>query len=271
MKLPIYQIDAFADKPFQGNPAAVCPLVSWLPDETLQAIAEENNLAETAFFVEEEDGYQIRWFTPIREVNLCGHATLAAAHALFDGDCEDRTEIAFQSKSGPLRVLRDKDHLTLDFPMEPGTPCAAPEALISGLGLEPSECYRASDYLAVFESSSDVVALYPDFKALEELDLRGVIVTAPGESEDFVSRFFAPKYGIDEDPVTGSAHCALAPYWADKLGKNVLTARQVSKQSGRLICEIADDRVLISGRTVAYLKGQIEIEDVSRPGGPGTR
>lgn len=271
MKLPIYQIDAFADKPLQGNPAAVCPLSSWLSDQTLQAIAEENNLAETAFLVEEAGGYRIRWFTPTKEVDLCGHATLAAAHALFDGVCRDRNEIAFVSKSGILRVLREEDSLTLDFPIDRGIRCDAPEALIKGLGAEPRECYRASDYLAVFDSSKDVVTLFPDFRALEELDLRGVIVTAPGESEDFVSRFFAPKCGIDEDPVTGSAHCTLAPYWAEKLGKHVLTAKQLSRRTGRLICKVADDRVFISGRTVAYMEGQIEIEDVHSPDSPGFR
>ena len=259
MKLPIYQIDAFADKPFQGNPAAVCPLDDWLPDETLQSIAEENNLAETAFFVEEEGIYRLRWFTPTKEVDLCGHATLAAAHVLFEGECRDRTEIAFESKSGLLRVLREEDYLILDFPIQRGTRCEPPESLIKGLGAEPRECYRAEDYLAVFDTSSDVAALSPDFRALAELDLRGVIVTAPGESEDFVSRFFAPKFGIDEDPVTGSAHCTLAPYWAGKLGKNVLTATQVSKRIGRLICKVSEDRVFISGRTVAYMEGQIEI------------
>ena len=229
LKIPICQIDAFADKPFQGNPVAVCPLDNWLPDETLQSIAEENNLAETVFFVEEEEGYRLHWFTPTKEVDLCGHATLAAAHVLFEGECRDRTEIAFESKSGILRVLREEDSLTLDFPIQCGTRCDPPEGLIKGLGAEPIEYYRASDYLAVFGTSSEVAALTPDFRALAKLDLRGVIVTGLGESEDFVGRFFSPKFGIDEDPVTGSAQCTLVPYWSEYLGKNVLTATQVSK------------------------------------------
>ncbi|MEC7907271.1 MAG: PhzF family phenazine biosynthesis protein [Verrucomicrobiota bacterium] len=235
MKIPIYQIDAFADKPFEGNSAAVCPLDTWLPDETLQAIAKENNLAETAFFVKEEGIYGLRWFTPKKEVDLCGHATLAAAHALLEGEYRDRTEIVFESKSGILRVLREEDDLALDFPVQRGIRCEAPKTLINGLGFEPSECYWASDYLAVFDASSDVAARSPDFRALAELDLRGVIVTAPGEYEDFVSRFFAPKFGIDEDPITGSAHCTLAPDWADKLGKDIFAATYVSKRTGLLI------------------------------------
>ena len=263
MKLPLYQIDAFAERPFQGNPAAVCPLEAWLPDAVLQAIAEENNLAETAFFVAEAGGYRLRWFTPTAEVDLCGHATLAAAHVLFAGACREQTEIRFESRSGTLRVLREGELLTLDFPAQVGVRCDTPGPLVEGLGATPRECYRAMDYLAVFESEQEVAALSPDFRRLLALDLRGVIVTAPGSSEDFVSRFFAPKFGVDEDPVTGSAHCTLAPYWAERLGKATLTAMQISKRTGRLGCRMEGDRVFISGRTVTYLEGQIQIESAS--------
>jgi predicted PhzF superfamily epimerase YddE/YHI9 len=260
VKLPIYQIDAFADRPFQGNPAAVCPLEEWLPDSILQAIAEENNLSETAFFVGGEVAYRLRWFTPTEEVELCGHATLAAAAVLFASTCKDRAEITFESRSGSLRVLREGNFLTLDFPVQTGVRCDTPGHLIEGLGAAPRECYRAMDYMAVFESESAVSALTPDFRRLKALDLRGVIVTARGSTEDFVSRFFAPKFGIDEDPVTGSAHCTLAPYWAERLGKNSLTARQISKRTGHLLCRVEKDRVFISGRTVSYMQGQIQIE-----------
>ncbi len=272
MKLPIYQIDAFADRPFQGNPAAVCPLEGWLPDSVLQAIAEENNLAETAFFVGGDGKYGLRWFTPTKEVDLCGHATLAAAHVLFAGACREQAEITFESRSGSLRVLREGDLLTLDFPAQVGDRCDTPRPLIDGLGATPKECFRATDYMAVFDSERDVAALSPDFRRLKTLDLRGVIVTARGSTEDFVSRFFAPNYGVDEDPVTGSAHCTLAPYWAERLGKNSLTGKQISKRTGRLICRVEGDRVFISGQTVEYLQGQIQIEcRQDRGGQPATR
>lgn len=267
MKLPIYQIDAFADRPFQGNPAAVCPLETWLADSVLQAIAEENNLSETAFFVAKGGAYDLRWFTPTVEVDLCGHATLAAAHVLFAGACQGESEITFESRSGPLRVFREGNLLTLDFPADVAARCDTPDALSEGLGAVPSECYRAMDYMAVFESESVVAELSPDFRRLKDLDLRGVIVTARGSSEDFVSRFFAPNCKVDEDPVTGSAHCTLAPYWAKRLGKDCLTAKQLSKRTGRLSCRVAGDRVFISGRTVPYLEGQIEIE--GEPSGAG--
>lgn len=257
MKLPIYQIDAFAEKPFEGNPAAVCPLEDWLSDEILQAIAEENNLAETAFYVENEGVYQLRWFTPTKEVDLCGHATLAAAHVLFEGS--DQSQVTFQSKSGPLRVVKNGAQLTLDFPVQFGTPCATPTELIEGLGKSPSECYAAMDYMAVYEDEATITSLMPDFSKLRKLGLRGVIATAPGDSSDFVSRFFAPNFGIDEDPVTGSAHCTLAPYWANRLGKQLMRARQLSKRTGLLQCELRNDRVFITGKTVAYLEGFIQI------------
>ncbi|MEO0793707.1 MAG: PhzF family phenazine biosynthesis protein [Verrucomicrobiota bacterium] len=259
MKIPLYQIDAFTDRPFKGNPAAVCPLEEWLPEEMLQAIAEENNLAETAFYVLEEAGYRIRWFTPVKEVDLCGHATLAAARVLLDHGCSDKSAVEFQSNSGPLRVLREQERLTLDFPSVPASPCEVPVALEDGLGVSPEACLSAADYLVVLSSAEAVAGLDPDFRRLKDLDLRGVIVTGPGESEDFVSRFFAPNFGIDEDPVTGSAHCTLAPYWADRLGKKDLSAKQISKRTGNLWCRVAGDRVFISGHTAAYLQGMIQI------------
>lgn len=262
MKLPIFQIDAFADAQFQGNPAAVCRLPEWLPDEVLQSIAEENNLAETAFFVRGDGHYELRWFTPTKEVDLCGHATLAAAHVLFALDKTTDSVITFQSRSGPLRVLRDDDLLTLDFPAQAGVPCEVPAGMVEALGALPSACYRAMDYMAVFESEAEIVALTPDFRSLAALDLRGVIVTAPGTTADFVSRFFAPNCGVDEDPVTGSAHCTLAPYWAARLGKSVMDARQLSKRTGTLRCRVEGERVFISGKTMPYLEGTIQIPEI---------
>lgn len=259
MNLPLYQIDAFAERVFQGNPAAVCPLEVWLPDEVLQAIAEANHLSETAFFVREGEAFRLRWFTPTQEVDLCGHATLAAAHVLFASTGHEEAEIRFLTRSGPLRVLREGALLTLDFPAQPGIRCDSPEALVEGLGATPIECYRATDYMAVFESEAAVAALSPDFRQLQALDRRGVIATSPGNNDDFVSRFFAPRCGIDEDPVTGSAHCTLAPYWAERLGKSRLTAQQISKRTGRLVCRVAGDRVFISGRTQLYLEGHIDV------------
>jgi PhzF family phenazine biosynthesis protein len=261
MRIPLYQIDAFTERLFQGNPAAVRPLEAWLPDSLLQAVAEENHLSETAFYVREEDGYSLRWFTPEREVDLCGHATLASAYVLFSGECADQEEIRFGSKSGELRVRRHGQDLTLDFPADPAEPCEPPAALVDALGVGGLACLRASDYLAVLEDEQQVLALRPDFRRLRDLDLRGVIVTAPGANEDFVSRFFAPKFGIDEDPVTGSAHCTLAPFWAEKLGKSILTAKQVSRRTGRLVCRVDGDRVFLSGRAVEYLRGEIVIDD----------
>ncbi|MGC3991563.1 MAG: PhzF family phenazine biosynthesis protein [Chthoniobacteraceae bacterium] len=258
MKLPLHQIDAFADAPFTGNPAAVCPLEKWLPEATMQAIAEENNLAETAFYVGRDGDYELRWFTPVREVDLCGHATLAAAHVVFENGFSGERG-TFASKSGPLHVTRTGEWLTLDFPAQPGTRCELPVGMAAALGATPRECYRAMDYLAVFESEAQIIALKPDFQALTKLDLRGVIVTAPGTTCDFVSRFFAPNYGVNEDPVTGSAHCTLTPYWAARLVKNPLEAKQLSMRTGTLRCQLQNDRVLISGRTIAYLRGMIEV------------
>jgi len=265
MRIPLYQIAAFADGPFTGNPAAVCPLDSWLPDDVMQAVAAENNLSETAFFVPEGEGYRLRWFTPTTEVDLCGHATLASGYVVFRWLRPQLSKVSFQTeKAGALRVGRDGELLALDFPARPPEPCAAPEALAAALGKPPSAVLAARDYLAVYASADDVAALTPDFNALAALDRFAVIATAPGTGEvDFVSRFFAPARGVDEDPVTGSAHCTLIPYWAERLGKDRLEARQLSRRGGRLDCAISrhpgGDRVTIAGRAVPYLEGTITI------------
>lgn len=259
MQLTIYQVDAFAGRVFQGNPAAVCPLEDWLDDEVMQAIAMENNLSETAFFVPTDAGYHIRWFTPLAEVDLCGHATLASAFVVFNYTDPSLAEVTFASRSGPLTVSRAGDLLAMDFPSQLPAPCAVPPRLIEGLGVEPAEVLASADYFAVYPREEDIPALQPDMAALKKLGLRGVIATAPGEEADFVSRFFAPSYGIDEDPVTGSAHCALTPYWSARLGKTKLHALQLSRRGGELFCEDRGDRVTISGRAVLYLEGHIHI------------
>lgn len=257
MKIRQYQVDAFATCAFEGNPAAVCPLESWLDDALLQAIAEENNLSETAFFVPVEKGFKLRWFTPVKEVDLCGHATLAAAHVIFENLGYSRQSITFETRSGDLTVKRKGNLLEMDFPSLPPRPCAFSEILAQGLGQRPIEVLAADDYLAVFDSEATVRAIAPNQALLGQLDLRGVIVTAPGSDVDFVSRFFAPKFGIPEDPVTGSAHCELAPYWADKLGKSTLTAKQVSRRGGNITCEVKADRVVLSGHAVTFMEAEI--------------
>lgn len=257
MKLKQYQVDAFTDKVFGGNPAAVVPLSSWLDDSLLQAIAEENNLSETAFFVSSEKGYKLRWFTPVKEVNLCGHATLATAHVIFEILGHAKPVITFETRSGELFVEKKGRLLEMNFPACPPTPCDLSEILVQGLGRRPIEVLAADDYMAIFDSEATVRAIMPDHALLGQLDLRGVIVTAPGTDVDFVSRFFGPKYGIPEDPVTGSAHCELAPYWANKLGKNTLSAKQVSKRGGHLICEVKANRVFLLGAAVTFLEAEI--------------
>jgi len=257
MKIRQYQVDAFATRAFEGNPAAVCPLERWLDDALLQAIAEENNLSETAFFVPTPKGYALRWFTPLREVDLCGHATLAAAHVLFDHLGYAGQVIRFETRSGELSVERQGGRLAMNFPSIPPAPCSAPDILAQALGERPIEVLAADDYLAVFDCEASVRAITPDLALLGRLDRRGVIITAPGTEVDFVSRFFAPKFGIPEDPVTGSAHCALAPYWAGRLGKTSLTARQVSRRGGSLVCEIKGDRVLLAGQAVTFMEAEI--------------
>jgi predicted PhzF superfamily epimerase YddE/YHI9 len=259
MKIPIYQIDAFASEVFRGNPAAVCPLDGWLDDGQLQAIAAENNLAETAYFVAEEDGYRLRWFTPEREVDLCGHATLASAYVIFQYLKPEIRTVTFNSQSGPLFVSRDGDLLRMDFPARAPVACPDSGTLSGALGKAPREILCSRDYLAIYDSEEEVRALRPNFEALKTLDRLGVIVTAPGNTADFVSRFFAPGAGIPEDPVTGSAHCTLAPYWAKRLGKTKLRAFQVSKRGGELSCELKENRVLIAGRSVRYMEGTIYV------------
>jgi PhzF family phenazine biosynthesis protein len=259
MKITQYQVDAFASEVFAGNPAAVCPLAGWLDDAVMQAIAGENNLSETAFFVPTERGFHLRWFSPVREVDLCGHATLATAHVLFEHLGYDRPAVAFETRSGELVVERRDGRLSMDFPATLPGPGFAPDALVAGLGEPPVEVLCADDYLVVFADEATIRRLAPDLARLSELDLRGVCVTAPGEEVDFVSRFFAPKYGIPEDPVTGSAHCALTPYWAARLGKEELEARQVSARGGALHCRLNGDRVVISGNAVTFLVGEISI------------
>jgi len=259
MKIPYYHVDAFTSTPFAGNPAGVCVLEAWLPDETMLGIAAENNLSETAFLVEGEGHYDLRWFTPVTEVDLCGHATLASAHVVFTQLGHTSPVVRFESKSGTLRVAREEQILVLDFPARPGERCDAPAALVEGLGREPVETYRARDYMAVFGTQAEIEALAPDMALLKEVVSLGVIATAPGDEIDFVSRFFAPTVGIPEDPVTGSAHCTLIPYWSARLGKQVLHARQVSARGGELYCQDAGERVRIGGRAVTYLTGEIEL------------
>ena len=259
MKIPLYQIDAFTSRVFGGNPAAVCPLQEWLDEGVLQAIAQENNLSETAFLVPMEQGYHIRWFTPVAEVDLCGHATLASAYVIFNMIEASLSRVSFRSKSGMLTVSKEDDLLTMDFPSQPPRPCEAPSALLEGLGKRPLEVLCSEDFFVVFSHEAEVRELSPDMAKLKNVSLRGVIVTARGGDADFVSRFFAPKYGIPEDPVTGSAHCALTPYWAARLNKRALKAYQVSKRGGELFCADHGERVMIAGRAVKYLEGTITL------------
>ena len=264
MRLPIYQVDAFTDHLFSGNPAAVCPLEQWPDPRIMQNIAAENNLAETAFFVGKGEGFDLRWFTPTIEVDLCGHATLASAHVIFNYLDFKGEVIKFQSRSGELRVTRSRDLLTLDFPAAPPKLMDdIPHQLAEALNAAPRAVYRSRDLLALFEKEEDIVSLRPNFglllEVLTRLDCLGLIATAPGQRSDFVSRFFAPPAGIDEDPVTGSTHTTLAPFWAERLDKKTLHAYQLSKRKGELFCELTGDRVLISGKAVTYLKGEIEV------------
>ena len=260
MKLDIYQIDAFASRPFTGNPAAIVPLESWLPDEVLLNIAMENNLAETAYFIPNGKGYDLRWFTPAVEMDLCGHATLASAFLIFEELGTDKDLLRFSTRSGELTVEKVDGRYVLDFPSRPGAVVEPPAGLIEAIGGEPKEVYKSRDYMLVYESEADVLAIDPDFNSLMKTDARTVIVTAPGDKSDFVSRFFAPEVGVPEDPVTGSAHCTLIPYWAERLGKNELHARQVSQRGGELFCELRGDRVKMAGDAVLYLKGEIYIK-----------
>ncbi|MCC8407473.1 PhzF family phenazine biosynthesis protein [Mucilaginibacter sp. UR6-1] len=259
MKLPIYQVDAFTDQLFGGNPAAIVPLDEWLPDELMQKIAIENNLAETAFFVKTDSGYKLRWFTPEYEIDLCGHATLATAHILFTELGYANDTLHFETvKAGTLIVTRDGDKYSMDFPSRPAEPVELPQGLIEALGMKtPVEVLRSRDYMLVFDNEYDIRAAAPDFEKLAKIPTVGVIITAPGIEADFVSRFFAPAASINEDPVTGSAHCNLIPYWADKLGRNDLHAYQLSARKGELWCKLNGERVLMAGKAVTFLKGEI--------------
>ena len=260
MNIPIYQVDAFTLGPFSGNPAAVCPLESWLDDATLQNIAAENNLSETAFIVPSEQGYDLRWFTPAIEVDLCGHATLAAGYVVLNHLQPDLDSVSFETMSGTLAVARDGDRLSMDFPARAPTPVSVSMELSDALGAAPSEVHMSRDILAVFDDEASVRRLVPDQARLLALDEGlGVIVTAKGDSVDFVSRFFVPKAGIAEDPVTGSAHCTLVPIWAERLGQSQLVAHQVSARSGELHCHLRGDRVIMGGRCHLFLTGAIHL------------
>jgi PhzF family phenazine biosynthesis protein len=261
VRLRLLKLDAFADRPLHGNPAAVVPLDAWLPDVLMQSIALENNQSETAFLVAEGEGYRLRWFTPNTEVDLCGHATLAAADAVFRFLKPGAQRVRFETKSGPLTVeRRDNGLLVMDFPATPPKQSRPPEALVRGLGRAPVETLAGPDYIAVFDSAEAVRSLAPDHAALETLDLRGVAATAPGEGRvDYVLRFFAPKNAVPEDPVTGNAQTALVPYWAKRLGKTRLEVRQLSARGGAIACALKGDRVEIAGRCALYLDGTIEV------------
>ena len=256
MTYPIYQIDAFTSKLFGGNPAAVCPLKKWLPDEIMQKLAAENNLSETAFFVNEGSQYHIRWFTPEFEIDLCGHATLASAYVIFNHLKHSSHIISFTCKSGLLEVTKKDDLIELNFPSRVPQPAQAPEALLKGLNIAPSKVLKSRDYFLVYDDESQIAAIVPDYIYLNKIDSIGVIVTAPGKEVDFVSRFFVPNSVIGEDPVTGSAHCNLIPYWAQQLNKSTFTARQLSARQGELFCQYKGERVIIAGHAVLYLKGE---------------
>jgi PhzF family phenazine biosynthesis protein len=261
MKIKIFQIDAFSDQVFRGNPAAVCVLEEWLEETTMQLIAAENNLAETAFVVSSEKDFAIRWFTPQVEVDLCGHATLAAAHVLFSFYNVKSSSVKFNTlKSGLLKVNKNGNKLELDFPADSIKKVEAPKLLIKAIGKKPTEAYKGkTDYLLIYDSQQVIAEIKPNFIELSQVDGRGVIISSRGDEVDFVSRFFAPQVGINEDPVTGSAHTTLTPYWANKLNKTILTATQISKRKGELICKWDGDRVIISGQAVTYLIGEIEV------------
>lgn len=260
MKLTLYQIDAFAEKVFEGNPAAVIPLQNWLNDEVMQKIALENNLSETAFFVPVEAGFHIRWFTPLAEVNLCGHATLASAHVLFNHLNYTEKEIRFQSRSGILKVKKEGDLIVLDFPASKMSEIEVPENLQTAFNIQPKKCIKGrDDLMLIFEKEEDILNLKPDFQKIIQSKTRGVIVTAKSEKYNFVSRFFAPAVGVNEDPVTGSAHTILIPFWSNELRKNEMIAKQISGRGGILYCKNLGDRVEIGGKAVTYLMGEITV------------
>jgi PhzF family phenazine biosynthesis protein len=263
----LFQVDAFTEKIFSGNPAAVCPLTHWLEEKQMLAIAAENNLSETAFFVpQEEQAYALRWFSPKSEIQLCGHATLATAFVIFDFLRPGTTSVRFHTCSGPLDVKKEGDYLAMDFPLLPVRPCdSVPKPLLDGLNpsprvvLESGATAAERNYFVVYDSEKDVREAIPDLPILETLHPAGVCITAPGEQVDFVSRYFAPSYGIPEDPVTGSTHCSLGPYWSARLKKSVLRARQISSRGGELLVQPHGSRITLKGKAVLYLVGEISI------------
>jgi PhzF family phenazine biosynthesis protein len=261
MKIKLFQVDAFTNKLFRGNPAAVCITEKWIDEHLMQKIAMENNLSETAFIVKKNNQYQIRWFTPKIEVDLCGHATLASAHVIFNHYDYESDEISFNSiYSGKLIATRNGEYITLDFPVDKLNKVKPPNGLVNSIGKKPFEVYKGKeDYLLIYNGRDDIQNLSPDFNKLKNINTRGIIVTAKDDKYDFVSRFFAPALGINEDPVTGSAHTLLIPYWANKLNKNELIAKQLSKRSGILKCKFAADRVYISGKAKTFFIGEISI------------
>ena len=259
MIYPIYQVDAFTDKLFSGNPACVVPLDEWLPDEQLMLIAAENAVPETAFFVPGKNSYHLRWFTPDIEMDLCGHATLAAAHVLFTHLGHQGSSVSFSTQSGMLPVEREEDVLLLDFPSRMPLSAALPDILLDGLNIKPKEVYKARDYVLVYDNEDDIRQIKPDREKFDRINIDpgGVIITAPGKTVDFVSRFFTPQASIFEDPVTGSAHCSLAPFWSKRLNKSELTAMQLSQRCGRLTCLVSDNRVKLKGSAITYMRGSI--------------
>lgn len=260
MKIPYYQVDVFSERLFKGNPAGICLLPSlWLDDEVMQNIAFENNLSETAFVQPQEGRFGLRWFTPSIEVDLCGHATLAPAHVLFNETNLETQRVEFETKSGVVSVEKGKDYLIMDFPSRPPVPCEYPKDLVEALGKMPLEVWRSRDYLMVFQDENDILQMNPDFERIRHWDCLGVIVTAPGKTVDFVSRFFAPGAGVNEDPVTGSTHSTLIPYWAKRLNKKYLHALQLSARGGEIFCQHADDRVKIGGKAITYFRGEIDV------------
>jgi PhzF family phenazine biosynthesis protein len=259
MKQKIYQVDAFANRLFEGNPAMVCPLEEWFRDELMQQIAAENNLSETAFFVKKDSKYHLRWFTPKSEVDMCGHATLATAYVLFECMNYNDETIIFETKSGDLMVQKEGESFVMDFPVQTIVPCNIAEQIEEAFGLKPIATFASMDYIVVFEDEKNILNAKPNLALLKELDLRGVCITSRSEKYDFVTRFFAPKYGIDEDPVTGSAFTQLVSYWSKKLEKKILYAKQLSSRGGEVHCELVDNRVKLSGKCIKYLEGEIEI------------
>lgn len=262
MLTPYYQVNAFSRQSFGGNPAGVCPLDEWLPDALMQQIAKENDLAETAFFLKRGEGVvPLRWFTPSIEIDLCGHATLASAFIMFSELGYAGARISFATKSGILNAMKRGNLVELDFPSRTATVCNVPDGLVKGLGHTPREVLKARDCMAVFDSEEEITSITPDLAELAKIDCLGIIATAPGKDCDFVSRFFAPRAGIPEDPVTGSSHCTLIPYWAKRLGKKEMFARQLSERGGELFVRDCGDRVAIGGHCTVYLRGEMEVSN----------